>query len=389
MQIDELIGNTDAFPVLAKRDYFNHAGVSPMPRVVGDAVRSFLQHFQEDSFVGFDFMKPLDTLRQAAADVINASTDDIAIVSNTSEAVSMIALGLDLQPGDRVVINDGEYPANVYPWTEACRRSGAELVSVNEVTTDEGHVLVREDDLIAACEHPKTKLLAVSHVQWGTGQRTDINRLGSFCRERGIRFSVDAIQSLGVVPIDVEEANVDFLQAGGHKWMLGTMGAGVLYIRRERLDELRPATVGWGSVVEPFKWESIDYTLRPNAHRYEYGSPAFAPIIAVGTGLSMLRDIGIDAVSERVTTLGDQFARGIGDLGGQSATPRSSIGVRSGAVCFTPPGGDAKLLYETLAKEHHIELASRCGRVRFAPHFYNTEEQVDRLLDRIESVLRA
>ena len=281
MELSDLVGNEDLFPVLAKRDYFNHAGVSPMPRAVGDAVRLFLDHFQTDAIIGFDFPKPLDTLRRAAADVINASSDEIAIVSNTSEAVSLVALGIELRPGDRVVINDGEYPANVYPWHEACRRVGAELVSVPEVTSDDGHTLVREDDLIAACDHPKTKLLAVSHVQWGTGQRMDAKRLGTFCRGRGILFSLDAIQSMGVVPIDVEAMKVDFLQAGGHKWMLGTMGAGVLYVRQGLLDTLRPATVGWGSVVEPFKWEQIDYTLRPTAHRYEYGSPAFAPIVAV------------------------------------------------------------------------------------------------------------
>ncbi len=379
--IDHYIGNSDVFPVLARRDYFNHAGVSPMPRPVGDAVRAFLDHFHTDAFVGFDFAGPMDKLRNAAATAIGAHGDDIAIVTNTSEAISLVALGLDLSPGDRIVINEGEYPANVYPWQEACNRAGATLVVVPESTTDDGQTLIREDDLIEACDHPHTKLLAVSHVQWGTGQLADIVKLGTFCKSRDIRFSVDAIQSLGVIPIDVEAAHIDFLQAGGHKWMLGTMGAGVLYVRRERIETLRPATVGWGSVVDPFAWEKIDYTLRPTAHRYEYGSPAFAPLIAVGAGLSMLTDIGIDNVHGLVMALGERFAQGVESLGCTIAARR-----RGGAVCFTPPGdeGAAKTLYESLSKQDDTELASRCGRVRFAPHFYNTESQVDRVLNRIE-----
>ncbi len=379
LTLAELVGNEDAFPVLKNRDYFNHAGVSPMPRFVGDAVRDFLDHFQQHGFVGFDFNQTLQTTRQAAADAIGASdASDIALVANTSEAISLVALGLDLKPGDEVVINAGEYPANVYPWQEACNRAGATLVVVPETEID-GHVLVREQDLEAACNE-RTKLLAVSHVQWGTGQRTDLQRLGIFCRENDILFSVDAIQSCGVVPIDVEREHVDFLQAGGHKWMLGTMGCGILYVRRDRLPQLRPATVGWGSVVNPFRWEEIDYTLRPDAGRYEYGSPALASITAVGAGLGTLVGLGIDDVHQSVVTLCDRLIAQIEDKY-VVATPTHAS--RSGFLCFQPKQGDAEHVYKTLSKEHDTELAFRCGRIRFAPHFYNTNEQVDRLAKRL------
>ena len=388
-KIDDLIGNADVFPVLAKRDYFNHAGASPMPRPVGDAVRAFLTQFEHDGFVGFDFFKPIATLKQTAASMINAGEDEVAIVTNTGEAISMVALGLNLKPGDRVVINEAEYPANVYPWQEACARVGAELVTVPETVTDDGGSIVREDDLIAACEDPNTKVLAVSHVQWGSGQRMDLEKLGSACRERGILFSVDVIQSMGVMPIDVEAAKIDFLQAGGHKWMLGTMGAGVFYVRRGVLETLRPAIVGAMSVVDPLKWERIDYTLQPDARRFEFGTPAMASIIAVGTGLSLLAECGIDAVADRVLDLGDRFAAGVTGMGCTLAVSREDRAACGGAVCFAPAAGEeaSKALYEALSKEDGIELASRCGRVRFAPHFYNTEAQVDRLLERIEARL--
>ena len=389
--LGDLVGNADVFPVLSHRDYFNHAGVSPMPRPVADAVRRFLAHFQDHAFIGYDIPAPGDKLRRLAATLIRSDPDEIGIVTNTSEAISHIALGIPLEAGDRVVISDAEYPANVYPWQEACRRSGAELVTVPETTRDDGVAVVEEAALLEACSHPKTKVLAVSHVQWGSGQRMDLNRLGTFCRDNDILFSVDAIQSLGVVPIDVRRDHIDFLQAGGHKWMLGTMGAAPLFVRKERLEMLRPVTVGWGSVVEPLKWEEIDYTLQDTPRRFEVGSPGLAAIEAVSAGLELLENAGISEVHARVKSLGDRFVDGVTGAGYRVVTrrDRSDAETCGGAICFLPPGGEdqTKHVYHAMAKDHDTELASRCGRLRFSPHFYNTEEQVDRCVERLGSVL--
>ena len=389
--IDEMVGNSDVFPVLAQRDYFNHAGVSPMATPVAEAVRGFVDHFQQHAFVGFDFAAPMSKLREQAATLINANANDIAIVQNTSEAVSQTAFGVALQPGERVVISDAEYPANVYPWMEACKQAGAELVRVAERKLDDGTVAVLEDDLIEAASHPKTQVLAVSHVQWGSGQRMDLKKLGGFCKSDGrtIFFSVDAIQSAGVVRIDVEADKIDYLQAGGHKWMLGTMGAGFLWIRPRWRKDTVPRTIGWANVVEPLKWEEIDYTLQDSGQRYEYGSPAMASVIAVGEGLSLLNGLGIEQVHAKVKALGDRFAAGLSDLPYRVVTPRDANDPATcgGAICFVPDdAGKAAHVYQTLSKEHRTELASRCGRVRFSPHFYNTGEQVDRLLERLASI---
>ncbi len=392
-EIDALVGNSDVFPVLAKRDYFNHAGVSPLARPVANEVRGFLDHFQHDAFVGFDFAAPMKRLREQAAMLIHAKASDIAIVQNTSEAVSQTAFGVALQPGERVVISEAEYPANVYPWMEACRQAGAELVRVPEREGDDGVVRVREEDLLKAASHPKTQVLAVSHVQWGSGQRMDLRKLGQFCKNDGrtIFFSVDAIQSCGVVPVDVEADRIDYLQAGGHKWMLGTMGAGFLWIRPEWREESKPRVIGWANVRDALKWEEIDYTLADSAERYEYGSPAMASILALGEGLSLLNGVGIDAVHGRVKALGDRFVDGLAALPYRVVTPRDAGDPSScgGAVCFVPDDADrAGAVYRTLATEHQTELASRCGRVRFSPHFYNTSEQVDRLLETLGTISR-
>ena len=388
MPLHPLVGDDRAFPVLAERDYFNHAGVSPMPRRVADAVRRFTGHFEQHAFVDYDIMGTLDGLRNVFAKTINADADEIAVTHHTSEAVSQVALGLAWEKGDRVVTTDAEYPANLYPWMAVAERFGVELVRVPEEIDDRGVARVRHDAILEACDHPRTKLLAVSHVQWGSGQRMDIVRLGDFCRQRGILFSVDAIQSFGVVPIDVRAAKVDFLQAGAHKWMLGTMGAGVLFVRREHIDDLTPTTVGWANVVNPLRWEEIDFTLQKGASRFEAGSPPLVSCEATREGLTLLHEVGIGDVHQRVEALCDRFADALPTAGCRVASPPDSgdgDDLRGGFVCFVPRDGDPKSLYETLSKQHKTELAFRCGRVRFSPHFYNTDEQVDRLIERLRS----
>ena len=383
--IDDLIGDADAFPVLRRRDYFNHAGAAPMARVVADAVRRFVEHFEHNGVVDADFAGPCKTLRETAAALLNCDANEVALAHNTGEGISHVALGLDLREGDRIVLGESEYPSNQYPWMEAARRTGARVVKVPETVDDDGRAVLREADLLDAAAHPRTRVLAVSHVQWGSGQRMDLTTLGDFCRENGVFFSVDAIQSLGVVPIDVRRDKIDSLQAGGHKWAMGTMGSGVFFVRREMVERVRPAVWGSQSVIEPLKWESIDFTPNDGALRYEYGAPAMASINATAAGLAMLHGVGIDAIFRRVTALGDRFIAGLNDLGLPVVTPAN----RGGAVCFTAkngPGDASRRIYETLAKEHDTELAYRCGRVRFSPHFYNTDAQVDRLLERLADV---
>jgi selenocysteine lyase/cysteine desulfurase len=259
---------------------------------------------------------------------------------------------------------------------------------VPERVDDDGRVVTSEDDLLDAASDSLTKVLAVSHVQWGTGQRMELGRLGAFCRERGIFFSVDAIQSVGVVPIDVRRDRIDALQAGGHKWMMGTMGAGIFHVRREMIDRVRPSIWGSQNVINPMQWDDIAFVPNEGALRYEYGAPAMLNITATGIGLAMLHDLGIDAVFERVKRLCDRFAGGVEELGMRVVTPRDADRAEtcSGSVCFVAKDGTAessKAIFRRLAKEHDTELAFRCGRVRFSPHFYNTEAQIDRLLNRL------
>ena len=380
----ELIGNADAFPVLAERDYFNHAGCCPLPAVARDAICRLAGHFARRSFLDMDLGAPAESMRSTGAALLNADPDEVALLQNTSECISQVAGGLEWRAGDRIVFAESEYPSNQYPWMEVARRFGAELVRVPEQIDDEGRAWVDPDALLVACDHPRTKLLALSHVQWGTGQCFDLEPIGRFCRERGILFSVDAIQTLGVVPIDVKRCHVDFLHAGSHKWMLGPMGAAIFFIRRELVERVRPITLGWLNFRDPMKWEQIDFTLREGAVRYEYGTPALPSIAGTAASLAMLHDVGIENVQRRVRDLGNRFSQAVSGLGYRVVSPRH-LGC-GGAVCFVPRDGEARPVFEAMSRQHETELAFRCGRVRFSPHFYNTEQQVDRVLERLASL---
>ena len=381
----ELIGNADAFPVLRRWAFLNHAGVSPSPAVVADALRAYADKSASGAYLDDDWWPHLERVRAAAATFVNATPGEVALVKNTSEGISTVALGLDLRGGDRVVTADAEYPANVYPWMEACRRSGAELVFVAEEADAEGHRSVPVEKLLAAADHPRTKVLTISHVQYASGQRNDVGRLGAFCRPRGIFFNVDGIQSLGVVPTDVVAMNIDALSACGHKWMFGPPGAGLMYLRKAWQDRVRPLLVGNSTVV---KWEAFstqyDYTLRPDAGRYESGTPNLPGLFGWGAALEMFNAVGMEPIAGRIKHLTDRLALGLTAKGYTVVSPRDADGW-SGIVAVTSPRHDPTSIAKTLLKEHKIELSVREGRLRASPHFYNTDEQVERLIAAVPS----
>ena len=378
--LTDLIGNADAFPVLRRWTYFNHAGVAPSPKVVADAVRAFADSCETAAYLDGDWWGQLQRVRQSAATFVNAEVGEVALVKNTSEGISTIALGLGLKPGDRIVTAAVEYPANVYPWMEACRRSGAELVMVAEETDGAGRRAVPLDKLLAAADHPATRVVTVSHVQYASGQRADVARLGAFCRPRDVFLNVDGIQSLGVVPTDVVAMNIDGLSACGHKWMCGPTGAGLMYVRRAWQDRIRPLLVGNSTVV---KWEAFstqyDYTLRADAGRYESGTPNLPGLFGWGAALEMFNAVGMAAVAGRIKRLTDRLVDGLELKGYAIVSPRADD-AWSGIVAFTSPEHDHAELAKRLLKEDKIELSVREGRLRASPHFYNTEEQVERVL---------
>ena len=378
--IHSYIGNPDAFPVLGKWDFFNHAGVSPLPRVAAEAFGVYAGQAQEGAYLGTSWYADIEKLRQSVATMINAHRDEIAFVKNTSEGISIVAQGIDWQFGDKVVSTAVEYPANDYPWMEQVRSRGVKLEQVPEEDDGHGRRFVPIEKILAAANDPKCRLVAISHVEFASGQRIDLAAIGAFCRKHGKLLSVDAIQSLGVLPVDVQAMNIDFLSADGHKWMLGPEGAGVFYCRRERIERTRPVLIGWMNVVDAQRYGDYNYSLRPDAGRFECGSHNVPGLLSLKASVDLLNDVGVEAVSRRIKEVTDRLIIGLMLKGYQVISPRANTDW-SGIVSFTSPSHNHEQIVLMLRKQHHIEIALREGRLRASPHFYNTDQQIDKLID--------
>jgi selenocysteine lyase/cysteine desulfurase len=380
--LTKYIGNSDEFPILREWDFFNHAGVSPLPRAAADAMRRYAQQAEISVYLGTNWYGDIEQLRILAAKVINAHRDEIAFVKNTSEGISIVAAGLDWQWGDVIVTTAVEYPANVYPWMEVARARGVKLVMVPEETNDLGQRVVPIEKLLKAASDPRCKLVAISHVEFASGQRHDLTRIGGFCRENGKLLCVDAIQTMGVIPINVSAMQIDFLSADGHKWMLGPEGAGIFYCRRELIERVRPLMVGWMNVVDAENFGDYNYTLKSDAGRFECGTYNIAGLLGLKASLELLASLGTGPIGDRLKFLGDYLIERLQAKGYHIVSPRG-LGQWSGAVCFTSPAHDHQQIVRALRKEHRTEIAYREGRLRASPHFYNTPEQLDRLVEHL------
>ena len=381
--IARYIGNEQEFPILKSWDFFNHAGVCPMPRVAADALRKHATESAAGAYLDHNWYAEIERLRILAAQFINADRDEIAFVKNTSEGISIVANGLDWQWGDRIVTTAVEYPANIYPWMEVVRSRGVKLVMVPEESDADGRRVVPLEKILNEAADPRTRLVSLSHVEFASGQRHDIARIGAYCREHHKLFNVDAIQTIGVLPVDVQGMHIDYLSADGHKWMLGPEGAGFFYCRRELLERTRPLMVGWMNVINAQDYGNYNYILKPDAGRFECGTYNLPGLLALKAALEMLHAIGIEAISARIKTLTDHLIAALTAKGYQVLSPRAAE-QWSGIVSFTSPNPDAHLaMFRTLRKDHHTEIALREGRLRVSPHFYNTEAQIDRLVDHL------
>lgn len=381
LQIQNLVGNPDHFPILGQWDFFNHAGVAPLPKAAADALRTFAHQYETTAYIGTGWYKDIEKLRELAGRLIHADAGEIAFVKNTSEGIATVAAGLNWQPGDRIVTTAVEYPANIYPWMDLAKRFAVELVMVPEQTTADGSRKVPLEAILQEAAHPRTRMVALSHVEFASGQRHDLMAVGAFCKEHHKLLCVDAIQTLGIIPVDVRGMNIDFLSADGHKWMLGTEGAGIFYVRKELLEQVRPLSIGWMNVVDADDYGHYDFTLKPNAAKYECGSHNVGGLLALKASLELLMGVGVDAVSARIQSLTEFLISGLREKGYTIVSPRTGQDW-SGIVSFTSPKHDQQQIFRQL-RDQKTEIAVREGRMRCSPHFYNTEAQIERLIGRL------
>ncbi len=358
----------DQFPVAANLIYLNHAGVAPLVKPAAEAIQWLAQDACRYGSLHYgEWLAAYAGLRQAAARLIGATPEEIALVKNTSEGIAAVAMGLAWRAGDRIVVFREEFPANYLPWKHLESRG---------VRLEELSVYDPPEKIEQACRG--ARLLALSFVQYLSGYRADIETIGEICRRHGCLFLLDAIQGLGAYPLDVRRARVDALAADGHKWLLGPEGCGILYVRREVQDQIAAAELGWTNFA---RWEDFgnrDLTLRSDAARYECGTLNTVGCFGLRAAIEFLLNIGIPHIAAAVDALADQVARGVVARGYRLLCQRTPT-TGSGIVAFRKEGLDSRAVVAEL-RAKGIVTAARQGWIRASPHFYVSPEQIDRFL---------
>jgi selenocysteine lyase/cysteine desulfurase len=368
------------FPIAARWAYFDHAAVAPLPQRAGAVLRAWADDQMQNGVVHWpSWERKLEYVRRDAARLIGAAPEEIAFVSSTTHGIGLIAEGFPWRAGDSVVTAAEEYPSNLYPWMNLASRG----VTLRLVPSRDGRIWV--EDLAAAIDRT-TRVLTISHVEFASGFRNDLDALGELCRSQHVALFVDAIQGLGPHLIDVRRTPIDFLAADGHKWLLGPEGAGLLYVRRDWLDRLRPILVGWHSVVSSFNSPEVALRLKPSAQRWEGGSFNMPGLHALGASLSLLLELGPAAVSARILERAEavrHLARAAGWQVYGSTRPEDC----SGIVALTHPGVDPDAAAKAL-RARGVAVACRRGRLRISPHVYNDEDDLGRLAEGLQILSR-
>ncbi len=360
------------FPVTERFCYVDHAGVSPISRAAAEAGRRFLDDVQQHGDVHSEaWEQRADAVRRSFAQWIGGSEDGVAFVKNTTQGLLIVASGMPWRCGDNVVISNVEFPANVYPWLNLARRG----VETRMVPMRDGRIHI--DDVRAAMDG-RTRVLSLSHVEFANGFRNDLAALGDLCRSRGVFFCMDAIQSLGVMPLDLRDTPVDFLSADGHKWLLAPEGCGFIYCGPRALELLETPNAGWKSVVNYSVYDNYDFTLLPNAQRFEEGSLNMLGVHVLGAALDLLMGLGIEAIWQRVLGLLDVAAEGVRAKGYELLTPMEES-VRSGILLFQHARQQTDALVDRLTQANVI-CAKRGGGVRISPHCYNNEDDMAQII---------
>ncbi len=362
-----------AMPITRNRIYLDHAAVGPLSGPCRDAIVDAARDICEEGSTNLSrWWDAGNRGRSAFAKLIGAGEDEVAYVKSTSQGLLLAANGLPLGDGDRVVVCHGEFPANVYPWL-ALRRKGVETRFL-------------DPDLIREGLDDTVKVVALSYVQFGTGFRTDLDSIGSLCRDRGITFVVDMIQGAGAMPLDLGRTPVDMAAADGHKWMLGPEGIGFVYCRRELLDTLEPVHVGWLSVTGAMDFTDYDLTLRPDARRFEEGAPQTVPAAGLAASVEMLAEWRVEWISSRIMELTDVVIEEAERRGFGILTPVARREERSGIVIASLGGVDHQAIVDAL-RPRGVSVSARGGGLRFSPHAYNTVDEVLHAFEAIDGLL--
>jgi len=362
------------FPITKKYIYLDHSATSPISTRALAAIDRYL--LERSELIGNNWEQVLEqslTLRQLIGQLINADAGRIAFVPNTNTGVNIVASGLVWQAGDEILMPEMEFPSNVYPYLNL------ERFGVKVRTLPAPHGGLEADTLIRAIT-PRTKLLALSFVEFLSGYKHDLKTLGQICKDHGILFIVDGIQGTGVIPMDVREYQIDALANGGHKWLMWSQGFGFLYVSKALQEKLTPAYGGWVGVENPDEFLQYPQELSRDARRYETGGYSSIGISVAIESLQMFFEIGIENIYEHLKFLIGILIDGLKEQGYRLFT-NEALECRSGIVTFYPCDKSKSLDLFHYFKKHHVMLSLRENMLRISPHIYTTVGDLDRVLE--------
>ena len=359
------------FPHTEDRVYLNHAALSPMHE---RAIRAIDQHHFDRSHHNVEYwpdaLEVKTEFRRLVGRLINGDSDHIAVSDNTSMALNWLAQGLTWQPGDRILLNNFEFPSNVYPFVNLQRQG----VAIDYAEHRNGRIELED---LEAKIRPETRLLSISYVEFLNGYKNDLKRIGELCRAHDIIFCVDGIQGVGAVQIDVNECGIDFLACGGQKWLMWPLGTAFMYVSPRIFDRVQPMAAGWLAVEDA--WEFFDYDLKflPTAERFEPGMVNVAGVVGANASLELFLEAGPANIEQQIYQVTDYLIERLQDAEYYLYTPVERE-LRAGIVTFHHPRSQG---LDEYLKQHRVHVSLRNGFIRVAPHFYNTEADIDRLME--------
>jgi cysteine desulfurase / selenocysteine lyase len=365
------------FPIAGRYAYLDHAAIAPLATPVRSTIEVFLARQTEEPFDVVHWERLRSQVRSRIAELLSVGVETITFVRNTTSGLGLVAAGLDWEAGDNIVGVDREFPANIYPWM-GLRRKNVELRLYRPA---QGRIDVRA--LAQLCD-ARTRVVAISQVQFWSGFRTDLAALLAALRGRDALLVVDAIQAVGALQVDLSRTPVDFLCAGAQKWLLGPLGAGFAYVGPRMLERLDPVIIGTDSVVRDYEYFDYDLTFKPDARRFEEASPNYAAILGMGAAINLLIRAGRATVEAEVLRLADRLRADLLRRGYLLVLKPEAPSERSGIVSFRHPRiVPAEVL--TRLREAGVIISHRGDFLRASPHYYNSDDDVDRLVEALPS----
>ena len=362
------------FPIKTKMVYLNNASIGALSNRVIAAVNDFMNDVRDNGRNHYpQWCEFADTvIKDRVAKLIGADKCEIAFVKNTTEGILIVANGIDWKGGDNVIIADIEYPSNVYCWMNLERRG----VEIRWIKAREGRILGEDIEHLI---NNRTRLVSLSAVQFSNGFRLDLEKVGEICWRKGIFLNLDAIQYLGALHLDVSNYHIDFLSAGGHKWLLGPIGTGIFYCRKESMERLHPWNVGYHSVDKPEDHLDYDLTFRATAGRFEEAIVNFPGIWGLDAAINIILELGTKQIEKQILQLTSFAIDGLESKNYQIVSPKGE-GERSGILSFRHPHLPTQAIFHRL-QEANIHLAIRNEALRISPSFYNDREEIEAMLN--------